>query len=150
MKIELKGPYSKLYKFAYVRVCSDNRKRVDLFNSNSDRTTITYAKYLVSVELDRIIDKSEEVDHIDGDKTNDSIENLQVISKHEHRKKTAYEREPRKFLIVSCAYCNVEFKKWANQVQGKKNLFCSRSCNARFTKANGGFKGKVGVAPSVF
>ncbi|WEU69430.1 hypothetical protein TY_10 [Pseudomonas phage vB_PaeM_Ty] len=150
MKIELKGPYSDRYKFGYLRTCKDKRKRVDLFNSNQDRTTVTYAKYLMSVQLGRLVDKNEEVDHIDGDRTNDSIENLQVIPKQEHRKKTAKEREPRKFIITTCTYCGVEFKKWANQINGKKNLFCSRSCNAKFTKANGGFKGKAGVAPSVF
>ncbi|AUG88571.1 homing endonuclease [Pseudomonas phage TC6] len=150
MKIELQSPYKELYKYGYVRKCKDDRARVDLFNSNKDRTTISYAKYVVSVHLARLLDKSEEVDHIDGDKTNDSLENLQVLSKSDHMKKTCFDRKERKSLVVSCAFCSCEFRKWANQVAGKKNLFCSRSCNAKFTRSKGGFKGRAGVAPSVF
>lgn len=60
---------------------------VCLFNSKKERTTISYARYLMSVKLNRFLDRNEEVDHIDNDKTNDSIENLQILSSKENKEK---------------------------------------------------------------
>lgn len=55
------------------------------------RTTITKAKYLMSLKYGRILTKDEEVDHIDGDKLNDDISNLQVLTIKEHKEKSANE-----------------------------------------------------------
>ena len=88
MVINLEEPYSSLYRKGYLRIPKDGRKMVDLFNSSEDRTTISYARYLMCVNLGYILSKDYEVDHIDRDKNNDDISNLQVLSVEEHRRKT--------------------------------------------------------------
>lgn len=61
-------------------------------DSGLKRSTITLAKYRMSKKLGRILRRDEEVDHKDGNKTNDKIDNLQVLSLRENRIKQALER----------------------------------------------------------
>lgn len=134
MKIDLIGPYAILYSIGYLRSDNDGRKRVDLKNSNLDRTTITYAKYLMSIKLNRVINgEIEEVDHIDNNCSNDNIENLQLLSPVEHKIKTGLERGGRTYVSCLCAYCDVYFQREVRQTKkGYKNTFCSRSCNGKY------------------
>lgn len=46
--------------------------------------TVSYPKYLVEQTLGRKLDKNETVHHIDGNPANNSLDNLQVISRKEH------------------------------------------------------------------
>lgn len=55
------------------------------------RTTITMAKYKLSVKHGRILNKHEEADHIDGDKSNDVINNLQILTSKQNRIKSIVE-----------------------------------------------------------
>ena len=95
MRIELQSPYKELYKRGYLRQDKQGRRRVDLVNSEQDRTTVSYARYLVSVKEGRLLLPDEEVDHIDNDGSNDDIHNLQILSKEEHKAKTIKHRSPR-------------------------------------------------------
>lgn len=143
MKIELSSPYKELYKSAYIRSLKCGRKVIDLFNSNNDRTTVSNARYLMSCQIGRLLTAEEEVDHKDEDKTNDSLDNLQVLSKEEHRLKTAANRAPRKQVPMSCSYCGEEFFKFENHIKpGQTVFFCSRSCNAKNSRQNG-WTGKI-------
>ena len=89
IKIELQEPYKSIWKCGYIVTNKENRKNVILYNSNNDRSTVSYARYLMSVYLGRFLDKDEEVDHIDNDKTNDSFNNLQILSKIENIRKSS-------------------------------------------------------------
>ena len=92
MKIDLEKPYSEKWRLGYIVVNSENRKNVILFNNSKDRSTVSYARYLMAVHLGRFLDANEQVDHIDEDKTNDSIENLQILSCAENLRKNAKHR----------------------------------------------------------
>lgn len=145
VRIEPEGIWKTLYKKAYYRETGNmGRRLVDLVNSEEDRTTISYAKYLICIKLDRLLTEDEQVDHIDGDKRNDSLDNLQVLSVEEHKKKTADESRV-EWPLVTCAYCGKEFYKKPNQFRYNQKIgaqpHCSRSCNG---KHNGkGSKGKL-------
>lgn len=76
MKIDLKYPYSEKWKFGYIVTNSENRKTLILYNNCSDRTSTQYARYLLTIKLKRFLTEEETVDHIDGDKINDSLNNL--------------------------------------------------------------------------
>ena len=73
MVIELESPYKEIYRKGYLREDKSGRKRLDLINSKRDRTTISYARYLVSVDLGYVLGQDYEVDHIDTDCSNDEI-----------------------------------------------------------------------------
>ena len=52
--------------------------------SNLKRTTITLAKFELSKKLGRWLSRKDQVDHKDGDKTNDDVDNLQVLSQRQN------------------------------------------------------------------
>ena len=134
MRIELKDPYAAMYRRAYLRRDSRGRGRVDLINTKFDRTTISYARYLLEVEMGRRIPAGYEVDHIDADCSNDDLGNLQILTTEEHLRKSAAEREGISYKSLVCPQCGLGFERETRQLTlGKKNIFCSRSCNARFS-----------------
>ena len=87
MKIPVEPPFDKRWKHAYVVTNKENRNMVCLVNDRVDRTTIALARYKMSVKLGRMLRDDEQVDHIDNDKTNDSIDNLQLLTPEENRAK---------------------------------------------------------------
>lgn len=133
MKLKLEEPFKSKWKKAYLRESKeDGRKRVDLVNSNTDRTTISYARYLVCVNLGYELGEGYEVDHIDADCTNDSLDNLQVLTCEEHREKCRLERTTgRTFSTLTCDFCGTEFERERGKCSDSKQYkssFCSRSC----------------------
>lgn len=80
MKFVLEKPFSDDWKHGYLQKNREGRNIVCLVNTRKERTTIAYARYLMSVKLGRYLAKEETVDHIDNDKTNDSTDNLQLLS----------------------------------------------------------------------
>lgn len=137
MRIELREPYAGRYRRAYLRRDKDGRGRVDLFNTKTDRTTISYARYLVEVSINDFIPEGYEVDHINADCSDDRLENLQVLSREEHIAKSARENEGRTYVTLICPCCNGEFvreKRFLNP--SSKNIFCTRKCNGKFNFAN--------------
>lgn len=87
MVIPVEYPFSQYWRKAYLIMGSENRRMVCLVNGKHDRKTISYARYLMSVKLGRILRDDEHVDHIDNNKLNDCIDNLQILSSKENIKK---------------------------------------------------------------
>lgn len=120
------------------------RRNVVLYNNDTDRTTISYAKYLKTIELGRFIPDGYEVDHIDSDPLNDSLENLQVLTVEEHKEhkeKTARESSAIKYELV-CKQCGTIFFKQESRISKvAKNTFCSKQCVGKYTTSNGEYAG---------
>ena len=87
MKIKLSPPFSLMWRIGYLVTNKENRRNVLLYNNRHDRTTISYARYIYCVAINAFIPSDTEVDHIDGDKTNDTLQNLQLLSKADNIKK---------------------------------------------------------------
>ena len=144
MKIELKPPFSEIWSKAYLREeKSTGRRRIDLINNSNDRTTISYARYLICIELGYILSEKFEVDHIDSNCNNDDIDNLQVLSVEEHRLKTSNENNTgRQISTLICPNCNKLFQKETRLTKNKINNFCSRSCNAKYNRQHNNWTGR--------
>lgn len=125
MKIELEEPYKSDWKHGYIVTNKENRKHVILYNSPNDRSTVSYARYLMACSIGNYIDVGFEVDHIDNDKTNDVVSNLQILTKKENLDKS----NPKLYNVYVCPICGVEFtpkrKQW-----NRPNPCCSRRCGA--------------------
>lgn len=136
MKIELETPFKELWKSGYIRQSAiDGRKRVDLFNSSRDRTTISHSRYVMCVSIGSMVPDGYEVDHIDKDVSNDSPDNLQVLSKSDHLEKTVREATTgRTYLDLVCCNCSRSFKREKRQMKKNSAHMCSRSCNAQFNR----------------
>ena len=113
------GPYNR----------PDGRKHMVAYKRDNSKTTISYPKYLMECHLGRLLNNNETVDHIDRDKTNDDLTNLQVIDRSMHAKLDAKRALPEK---VNCPICQKLFRPNKDQrnkrSQSISGPFCSRSC----------------------
>ena len=80
-------PYSTMYKRAYITTNDEGRKLVIFIKDGKAVHGTPYARYLMAVKLGRFLTSDEQVDHIDNDRTNDVIENLQILTQEENIKK---------------------------------------------------------------
>ena len=132
MKIQLEYPYDDYN--GYLVTNSENRKNICLVHkTNYSRTTISYARYLMSVKEKRKLLPEEQVDHIDEDKTNDIIYNLQILSKADNNRKSFIVRnKTRKMVQLVCPNCNIIFERCLNNTHLQKKghyTSCSRKCS---------------------
>ncbi len=128
MKIQLEFPYSEKWRSGYIVTNSEQRKTVILFNSKHDRSSVSYARYLMAVHMGRFLSENEHVDHIDDDKTNDVISNLQILSQAANNKKASTGLTT---VILSCECCGKSFVREKRQMySARKTTCCSRKCAA--------------------
>lgn len=132
MKIELEYPYDDYA--GYLVTNPENRRNVCLIHkATRHRTTVSYARYLMSVKERRILSCDEQVDHKDGDKTNDTIENLQIISRADNIRKSFIEKgRTRKMAKMSCPNCRKIFIRPISLTylqKGGHYTSCSRQCS---------------------
>lgn len=127
--INLEMPFSNDWKKGYLVTNSEQRKTVILYNSNSDRSSISYARYLMTVHIGRYLNKNEQVDHIDNDKTHDTLENLQILTPRENIIKSS-SKTLHDFI---CGWCDTAFQLESRQMHKSRKLppCCSRSCSAK-------------------
>ena len=118
------GPYER----------KDGRRQVDVEYDNGKRKSMLFSRFLMESKLGRELSDSETVDHIDGNKYNDSIDNLQVLSRSQNASKDAVRVVP---VIVKCSWCFVDFTLTRNQRKSSSRAgpFCSRSCSGKYGKA---------------
>lgn len=126
--IKVYGPYTRK---------QDGRQHVILYDTETQtRTTVSYPKYLVEQKLGRKLGQHEEVDHIDRDFTNNHPDNLQVLTKAEHRRLDAIYVKP---IDLVCDWCGESYQTNANQflhnkLNGARGKFCSKSCSGKYTR----------------
>lgn len=104
---------------------------------------VSWPRILMEDYLGRKLDENEEVHHIDKDPSNNSIENLMVMTRSDHRRYHAQKYED---IITTCAWCGEEFLWTASQQMthhGGRNKrskysadldrpFCSRKCSGEY------------------
>lgn len=129
MKIDLQFPFNKDYISGY-KVFSQGRYNIILREKISKKlTTTSFARYLMSVKLKRYLSENEHVDHINNKKTDDRIENLQILTQQQNNLKHAKEIVGgRKYLQVKCPVCNNVFDRPENQFLNKRFIVCNRTC----------------------
>lgn len=110
---------------------NDGRKHVIIINTDTGkRRTQSYPRYVMEQHLQRTLLDTETVDHINGDYTDDSIANLQLLSLADNIRKSSPTKE---YLTLICKHCGTQFQRYAPQErrdarEGKDGPFCSRVC----------------------
>ena len=140
MKIDLEYPYNTLWNNGYIVINPEGRRNVVLFNSQIDRSTVSFARYLMSVKLGRFLTDQEEVDHIDNNKTNDDPNNLQILTPEQNREKREkhYLNNVQQKFDLECPNCGKSFTLTEREMGGRitqiqKNnsiglIYCSTNC----------------------
>lgn len=115
---------------------SNGRRFVLLIHADGSRKMQWYSRYLWEQHRGPIPDGME-VDHIDEDYLNDSIENYQLLTKADNIKKSANSRgvSEEQYHGV-CPECGNDFVKPArtvrsNRKKGNAGPYCSRQCSGR-------------------
>lgn len=113
----------------------DLRKHTVIVKDDGSKTTKSFPKYLMENKLGRELADDETVDHKDEDKTNNDIDNLQILSRSDNAKKAMLLR-PRKIYKFVCPHCGKDSEKYLNQVlsnwkKGKAGPYCSRQCSGK-------------------
>ena len=131
MKLDLKLPYNKDYKAGYLNINKEPRRVVSLVKNDGTKSSTSYSRYLFSVSIGRYLDVDEHVDHIDGNKLNDTIENLQILSQTENNIKSIIERgKSMETLDFICPICSKVFSRRKSNYTYRPNFIptCSRKC----------------------
>jgi hypothetical protein len=112
MYIEINGPYKgcRIYNNFNAK---EKRDYVSIRLTNGVFIRcITLAKYLMCIKENRILMKDEEVDHIDNIKSNDTIGNLQILSKENNKLKEIYDNNNYKTIShFICPICGTLFSR---------------------------------------
>lgn len=142
-KIDLEYPYSEDYISGYLNINKEPRRVLSLIKKDGTKTSVSYPRYLMACHLKRYLDKYEHVDHIDNNKLNDVIENLQILTPKENniKKNEFYDIKLADEITLTCPICGVEFSRPSRNVKHKlhigKTVCCSRRCggiNSHITK----------------
>ena len=139
MKIELKEPFLKDFKSGYVNINKEPRRVLLLVRKDNTKTSMSYARYLMCCNLNRFLNKEEHVDHIDGDKLNDVIDNLQILTLKENNIKRNLQLNIKKAddIILICPICKINFTRESHRVLHKlnknKKICCSRKCGGIYS-----------------
>lgn len=126
MKIETSDYYKKKgVKDVYVVTNTENRKVAVLVYENKEKHSMSYAKYVYTSFYEYDIAKGDQIDHINNDKTDDSIENLQVLSPKSNSSKRGIYKT---FVELQCPVCKEYFIFPKRNLSTHKNPCCSRKC----------------------
>ena len=137
MKIEVLDIYKSEYKSAYLVLHEkgDKRKRVYLIGFDGKRKGMLYARYIWEMHNNKKIPEGFTIDHIDEDKTNDSIENLQLLSRSDNIVKNITTRIERgdlqPWIEVTCPICGKTFNFRRANLSTHPNPCCGRSCGGK-------------------
>ena len=115
----------KGYIKVYINTNREPRRVATLRKANKEMISMSYAKYLYTSYYKVDIPKEYHVDHINGDKMDDRIENLQVISRDYNIKKDHQHKE---MVLLECPVCHEEFLFPKRNLPFRPNPCCSRRC----------------------
>jgi len=121
----------------YVHRTEKNKGRKFVVVKDGQKTrAMFYSRWIMTKRVGRWLDPSEEVDHIDEDRTNDSEDNLQILNRQQNAAKMMAQRvkehpAPRYHFV--CPVCN----KYSSIEMGRLHYrqkrkspgpFCGKSC----------------------
>lgn len=126
MVIKISSYYSrKGFNRAYLATNKEPRRVCTLRTKDGRMTSMSYAKYLYTSYYECDIPDGEQIDHINGDRMDDRIENLQKISRRYNNIK---DKPSKNMIIRRCPVCNDEFIFEKRNLAFRPNPCCSRKC----------------------
>lgn len=117
----------------YPRVSPDQYHEVRL----SDGAIISEHRYVMEVALGRVLTTDEHVHHKDGNKHNNDIGNLELLTASEHAKHHGSDKQAA-VVVLQCDNCGVHFTRTlrvvkTRQAAGITKQYCGKSCSISHT-----------------
>ena len=109
----------------YISTNKEPRRVATLRYEDGKIHSMSYAKYLYTSHYNCEVAEGDEVDHINGDKMDDRIENLQVISGRLNKNKSTAIKE---YIELECPVCHQKFLFEKRNLSTHPNPCCSRRC----------------------
>lgn len=126
MIIDISDYYKeKGYITAYLSINKEPRRVCTLRKLDGSMMSMSYAKYLYTSYYKCDIEKGYQVDHINNDKLDDRVENLQVISQYHNIVKN---RKKQERVLLKCPVCGIEFLYPKRNISTHPEPCCSRKC----------------------
>lgn len=126
MKQEISEYYkNKGFNVVYINTNKEPRRVATLRKPDGAMISMAYAKYLYTSYYKCDVEDGYHVDHINGDRMDDRIENLQVISGIYNRQK---DHNIKEMVVMICPVCGKEFIFEKRNLKFKPNPCCSRRC----------------------
>ena len=127
MREEYRSPWFNLNGYLACTVKYDDGTKV----------TVLQHREIVEKSLGRKLLREEVVHHKDGNKRNNRLNNLEVMSLSEHSRTHMYSGGP-ELVKLQCIRCGVIFDRLArnernNRKQGKRGPFCGKSCAGKYS-----------------
>jgi len=86
-------------------------------------------RVVMADHIGRTLKKGEQVHHLNEDKSDNRIENLELTNISEHISKYhPSKKDLSKWTVVACLNCDVVFAERIKKIQKNPSCFCSRSC----------------------
>ena len=107
---------------------------------------VLFHRIIMENKIGRLLEKREQVHHINGDTYDNRQENLEIMMLGEHQRFHMKQRYMNKKLTITviCKNCGIEFERRKSilpNVKGTINIFCSRKCNGQYN----GFQKKIAL-----
>lgn len=93
---------------------------------------VLYHRVVMENYLGRLLYSDEVVHHKDGNKHNNTIDNLEVLSNKEHS--TLHAKRGRTYVELVCKNCGKVFYREKRQIKKGRDAFCSRRCNGDYQR----------------
>ena len=139
MIIQTKYPFDPNKHKVYLTKSSDGRDKCYIYENGNMIYSTSYTRYIAMTEIVHgYIPNGYEVDHIDGNYNNNSLNNLQIITTEMNLLKERYEKCNFRILTeLICPVCGkhfvIEYRNFKYSTFYKKNVYCSRSCCGKGT-----------------
>lgn len=136
------APFQDCYSSGPIIDKSNGRQIIKLLGKwggpKKTSKTYLYARYLYCVHTGRVIPRGFDVDHIDGNKCNDTIPNLRMLPHLANLQKR--NTDPsflalHRYVRLVCLHCSSVFIKHRNETHLTKNhhaTYCSEDCRRHF------------------
>ena len=92
---------------------------------------------IMAAHVGRDLRTDEHVHHRNGVKSDNRLENLEILSIADHAREHHPGRVESKWCSVACVGCGADLRRLKNGVRRNPNVCCSRSCFAEFMRRKG-------------